>query len=714
MVAILVGVWPKAAFAYEIPTSPMDTWLGTGISTGSDALSGVHVEAGTYQKTTPSGLTVTISVDGDISSGTTTGSSGSYFGALGGTNTTFMNPSVAGTSPGDFSTSPTMPSTSNPILLETLFNSCAASFPTETSCDGLGTINITFTDPVGGAVPVVGPRIHITKLGGKIGAAEFATGLQIDLTASTSGTGLSAIAGAATATLAVNGDNEVFGNPFAVGSTLDDNCDAASTSSAGCGSIQVTGAPSIIQFNVKGYRSSASSSDWAGSSDLYAFDMSFDEDFGGAPNSYEAGGTAAAHIISDLRFGSTVSADNIGTANGAPTGTNLITTNPQAVSAALPAGDTNDGASFPPLLIQNWNLPYTVVPTISGASRSGKICGWIDFDRSGTFSQAEGICNSFAADATSAPLVWIVPSEISSGPTYARLRVTYDTNIDTSSFNGLFSSGEVEDYLIHIKPTLKLVKYVVPPNDPGRFNLSIGGIPFANNVGDTGNTLYRSAYHTDSPEIPLTIDVSNAPVTGVVMSETAFGSTLLSNYYTTSTCNNKNIQLPPSAIGGTPSAPSVTIPKSITGSGANGLDQFITCQIFNKRKPTLTLSAVSMGSGGGSNFTFTGTNGWTSQTITTVSSGVAVTGTPKNLNVPTTATTITETVPPGFALTAIACSGLGDGGTATPHLTTASVVLDAAATSAGSNIACTFTNTRAVLRIQKSTLNAFGGPFAFA
>ncbi len=122
-----------------------------------------------------------------------------------------------------------------------------------------------------------------------------------------------------------------------------------------------------------------------------------------------------------------------------------------------------------------------------------------------------------------------------------------------------------------------------------------------------------------------------------------------------------------------------------------------------------------MSNGGVGGFTFTGNNGWSSQTITTITSGVGVAGATQILTGASTATTITESAPPaGFALTAVSCSGLGAGGTATVNLSTRSVLLDAAATAPGSAIACTFTNTRALVRVQKTTLGGFGGPFAFA
>ena len=108
--------------------------------------------------------------------------------------------------------------------------------------------------------------------------------------------------------------------------------------------------------------------------------------------------------------------------------------------------------------------------------------------------------------------------------------------------------------------------------------------------------------------------------------------------------------------------------------------------------PTVTLTKVS--NAGVGSFTFTGSNGFASQTITTTTSGAGAAGATQTLAAAGVSTTITESTPPaGFALTAITCSGMGTGGTATGNLATRTVTLDAAATSAGSAIACTFTNT---------------------
>ena len=176
----------------------------------------------------------------------------------------------------------------------------------------------------------------------------------------------------------------------------------------------------------------------------------------------------------------------------------------------------------------------------------------------------------------------------SAGPTYARLRVTYDTNISTASFNGLFSSGEVEDYLVHIKPAVRVVKALTPAADTGTFNLSIGGTNFATAIGNGGTTNFRTVYHTDTPDVTVAGNVSTAAVTGVVLTETGAGATILTDYVTTSACTNAAGTAV--TVGGSALAPSITIPQSVTGASANGRAQTITCTLNNTRRPTITLT----------------------------------------------------------------------------------------------------------------------------
>ena len=450
-IAAALSLVAVPAIPFEIPTTPNGSWTASGVTSGTIPFSPstLAVQTGSYYKTTPSGLRMTVTTDGAFPNG----ASGSYFMTPPQTGTGGLNPSGAGSNPGAFTLSPVMPIGANAIQLVTSVNPCQTTFSGSTTCTGLGTLRLAFTDPLGGAVPVVAPKIHVTRLGGTIGSMELATGLQINAGGSTSGISFSAIAGARTATLTVNG-TEFFGDPNVAGTTLNVNCGVNASTTAGCGSVQVNGSPSTILLNVKAYRTTVSPSNWVNGADGYWLDVSFDEDYGGAPTSYEGGGTAAAHLLTDLRLGSGVSAERISAAadaNGGATGASLFTTSPNAVANGSAPGDSNDaGVTFPTLAVSMTGATYSVTPTISGASRGGELCGWIDFNDNNAFAASEGSCATFSAGATSVPLSWTLPSGMVAGFTYARFRVTYDTNISTTSFNGLFSSGEVEDFSLTI------------------------------------------------------------------------------------------------------------------------------------------------------------------------------------------------------------------------------------------------------------------------
>lgn len=145
--------------------------------------------------------------------------------------------------------------------------------------------------------------------------------------------------------------------------------------------------------------------------------------------------------------------------------------------------------------------------------------------------------------------------------------------------------------------------------------------------------------------------------------------------------------VPPGYTGGLTATATATPPAWIVdGTPANN-----TATDSDLGVPRVTVSKVSQGGTG--TFSFTGSNGIGAQTLTTTVAGTAVSGTPQVLTAASTATTVTESVPPiGYALSGISCTGLA-GGTATPDLATRTVTLDAAATAPGANIVCTFTNT---------------------
>lgn len=125
--------------------------------------------------------------------------------------------------------------------------------------------------------------------------------------------------------------------------------------------------------------------------------------------------------------------------------------------------------------------------------------------------------------------------------------------------------------------------------------------------------------------------------------------------------------------------------------GLNTTDSAASCVITNTRPPTITVTKVSNGDIG--TFAFTGNNGWVSQTLTTTTAGVGVTGASQALT-KNTATDIIESVTAGFRLASINCTGMGAGGVATVDLAARKVSFDAVAMTSGSDIACTFTNVR--------------------
>ena len=143
---------------------------------------------------------------------------------------------------------------------------------------------------------------------------------------------------------------------------------------------------------------------------------------------------------------------------------------------------------------------------------------------------------------------------------------------------------------------------------------------------------------------------------------------------------------------------------SCYGNGGNGL------VVIQYALPTLTLIKISNGNVGA--FSFTGTNGWASQTITTLTSGAGITGAKQVLTAVSASTAITETPATGFVLASATCTNMGVGGSAS--LVGNTLTLNSAATAQGKDVACTFTNTKTpTFKLQKTTIGGFGGPFSF-
>ncbi len=115
--------------------------------------------------------------------------------------------------------------------------------------------------------------------------------------------------------------------------------------------------------------------------------------------------------------------------------------------------------------------------------------------------------------------------------------------------------------------------------------------------------------------------------------------------------------------------------------------------------PRLTLRKTTLDDVG--SFTFTGNNGWETQTITTVSQGVAQPGATQILAEVDVQTVISETLPPNWVLDDVVCLGMGAGGTVS--FDENSFTLSPEAVAVDSEIDCAVINQKVLLNTSKSS-----------
>jgi uncharacterized repeat protein (TIGR01451 family) len=136
-------------------------------------------------------------------------------------------------------------------------------------------------------------------------------------------------------------------------------------------------------------------------------------------------------------------------------------------------------------------------------------------------------------------------------------------------------------------------------------------------------------------------------------------------------------------------------------SSAGGIDGNVTVSYT-----TVQLRKITTGNVG--TFSFSSPNlSTTPVPLTTTVPNTAVSSGAIPLTTFGLSTTITEAAVSGYTVTSIGCSGLG-GGTATPNLPARTVTLDTAATTAGNDVICTYTNNwpGPALTIQKTANTA--------
>ena len=577
----LLAVCNQPANAFQIPADAGNAWTVAGA---------------TATKSTPSGVRVNVAITGAPIN----------FSAL--NNTSFMaGLGATGTPVGTFLT-PALPLATNGLqIIATLAATCQTSNPNDLACNTFGTVTYTFTDAGGLPIAVRNPVMHLSRVGGFQQSGGNSLYFGVTHTLTSAGATLGAPSPGSVG-LSVAG--AVMSPALTTASVWDGNCPAAAaTVTAGCGSIPITGTVSTLAFNIGALRhNNIASTPWntnaSAGADAWYVTFSFDEDFGDAPASYQGNVAAlatapASHIQTALTLGSAWTAANNNTTvlNGSSAGAANFSVSPVQVAAGADNnGTAGDGAEenglTTPLTSITTNqigTTYTLTPTLTGTARAGTVCGWIDFNRDGAFTAAEGVCAPFAAGAASAALNWTIPTATTAGRAYVRIRASYAT-MTTASFVGLQNSGEVEDYNLEIKPAVRVLKVLAPAGDPGTFDLSIAGTTFATAVGNGGSTGFKSVYQatTTANDVTVASNIAIAAVTGVVLTEAGAGGTLLTSYSTTSACTNAAGTAV--IVGGTALAPSITIPQSVTGVSANGQAQTITCTLTNTRLPALSVT----------------------------------------------------------------------------------------------------------------------------
>lgn len=161
-------------------------------------------------------------------------------------------------------------------------------------------------------------------------------------------------------------------------------------------------------------------------------------DFGDAPDpAYPTlyANNGARHVLSGLFLGAQIDAEPDGQPSPNAVGDD---NNP-------PALDDEDGVVFTTALIAG--VPASVQVTASGP---GLLQGWIDFNRNGSWAEAnEQIIVNQPVNAGANLITFSVPNGLPAGKTYARFRLSSLPNL---SFTGPARDGEVEDYTVTLYP----------------------------------------------------------------------------------------------------------------------------------------------------------------------------------------------------------------------------------------------------------------------
>ena len=251
---------------------------------------------------------------------------------------------------------------------------------------------------------------------------------------------------------------EFFDNPGGLDSSLHGEgqtfIGATTISHTGSGVESFSDSLTFTASNVRNI-TSTTTEDLGGSfGSTSEFGGSVSVDFGDAPDSYGTDSTDAAGegigashgIDSRLYIGPTVpDADNDGFVDGTDDTGNA---GDDDATAAPGNGADEGGISLAALTVTDTS--YSIdVDVVNTNNSTVTLIAWIDFDLSGTFDADEEAMLTGVLIGTQT-LSWnTIPTDITVGTTYVRLRLSTD-NLTENDATGMASSGEVEDYQLSI------------------------------------------------------------------------------------------------------------------------------------------------------------------------------------------------------------------------------------------------------------------------
>ncbi len=552
-------------------------------------------------------------------------------------------------------------------------------------CSGLGTLTLRFSQPVRN------PTLHFSGFGAAVSNSRFQSDFHAVMNLTTPGLTLSQADG--NANFAVTSTQVTTANDSAgvnCNNTSSGNFSAAAT--AGCGSARVNGTTDVISFDMStmwvanpGAEGPINSSI---SGEVANVTITLPQDYSDAPTSYH-GTQAPAHVLSDLRLGSNIDEDNSDVRNA--------TASPFP-GAAANGDDTNgsddeDAFTTLPTYLTN-QASYSVNVPLSGSSKAATLCGWVDFNKNGTFDTGERACASPGAGATSATLTWSGLSGVTAGSSYARFRLGY-TAAQVQSPTGVADSGEVEDHPITFvdPPRLRIAK--VSSGGTGTFPFSVSGATIGSDSVTTtaaGATVTSATVHVGTAGSPITVS-ETVPAGWRATSATCNDA----NAGNTGVVNPVNGALTGYPVSGGGTA-SVTVPGGNVRSGAD-----ITCTFTNEKLARLTIVKTTLGGGSGFSFTTTGA-GLSNFSLNPSGGGQQSASTTFSNLVPGQPYSVTETVSGGnnsqYSLTSANCvnnagaptgsgfsSSILNNGTTFGSVTVNPLV-------AGADVTCTFINVR--------------------